>query len=67
MSMPGIYLFAGAVILTMIANAMIEQDLSRDKIRNEDGRTGEDGDPPRLANGGGGPPMQPLLHISRES
>lgn len=33
MSMPGIYLFAAAVVLTMIATAMIETDIERDQQR----------------------------------
>lgn len=35
-SMPGIYLFAAAVILTMIATAIIEQDLKSDADKPDD-------------------------------
>jgi hypothetical protein len=35
-SMPGIYLFASAVILTMIATAMIEQDMERQRLPDTD-------------------------------
>jgi uncharacterized paraquat-inducible protein A len=32
-SMPGIYMFSAAVIITMVATAIIEHDMSRDAAR----------------------------------
>jgi paraquat-inducible protein A len=60
-SMPGIYLFSASVILTMIANSMIEHDLSGiDNPAREQGGTRQ-----QLSNGSTPPPLQPLLESPR--
>lgn len=59
-SMPGIYLFTVAVILTMIANSIIEQELTRGEKR--DGEPGSQGTGrPQLTDAGNPSPLQPLL------
>lgn len=60
-SMPGIYMFAAAVILTMIANSMVEQDLSRDEKRDDANLVRER----RQLSDDTGPPFQPLLESLR--
>jgi paraquat-inducible protein A len=65
-SMPGIYMFTAAVILTMIANSMIEQDLGRNEKRGAE-RGGEDSGRQRLTDDGGSSPLQqPLLESPRQ-
>jgi paraquat-inducible protein A len=63
MSMPGIYLFAGAVFLTMIANGIIERDLSR--FEAEKGGPGPGKGEPKQLKDSPRPPLQPLLESSR--
>jgi paraquat-inducible protein A len=63
MSMPGIYLFAGAVFLTMIANGIIERDLSR--FEAEKGGPGPGQGEPKQLKDSPRPPLQPLLESSR--
>jgi paraquat-inducible protein A len=65
-SMPGLYMFALAVILTMIANSMIEQELSRDQRRDGEQDGGEGGGRPQLTEAGGASPLQPLLESPRQ-
>jgi paraquat-inducible protein A len=64
-SMPGIYMFAVAVILTMIANSMIEQELSRNEKRDGGHGGGEGGGRQQLTDTGGSTPLQPLLESPR--
>lgn len=52
-SMPGIYMFAAAVILTMVATAIIEHDMSRDAARASAGSA--DAPHPPLQNGRSAP------------
>ena len=64
--MPGVYLFAVAVILTMIANSIVEQDLTRDvKLDSESGSM-EGSVRPQLRDAGGPSPLQPLLESPRQ-
>jgi paraquat-inducible protein A len=65
-SMPGIYMFAVAVILTMIANSMIEQELSRNEKRDGEHGGGEGGGRQQLTDAGGSTPLQPLLESPRQ-
>ena len=65
-SMPGIYLFAAAVILTMIANSMIEEDLTREETARRKKSGGEGGDQSQLTDASGSSPMQPLLESRRQ-
>jgi paraquat-inducible protein A len=63
-SMPGIYLFTVAVILTMIANSMIEQELLRHKERDGE-RDREAGGRQQLMEDAGASALQPLLESPR--
>jgi paraquat-inducible protein A len=63
-SMPGIYMFAAAVILTMIANSMIDQDLASDAKRDRAG-AGEGGGRQQLTANAGPRSLQPLLESLR--
>jgi paraquat-inducible protein A len=60
-SMPGIYMFSAAVILTMIANSMIEQELSRSEKRDGENVASEDSRLRQLTDGATSSPLQPLL------
>ena len=62
-SMPGIYLFAVAVILTMIANSMVEQELSRNGTPSE--TTGKSREHRDMSDGGGGTSQLQALLDSR--
>jgi paraquat-inducible protein A len=64
-SMPGIYMFAAAVILTMIANSMVEQDLSRDEKRDGANLGRERRERRQLSDDVRPPPFQPLLESLR--
>jgi paraquat-inducible protein A len=66
-SMPGIYLFAVAVILTMIANSMIEQDLTRDEKRDSEPGGAEGSGRQQLTDTSGPSPLQPLLESPRRN
>jgi paraquat-inducible protein A len=65
-SMPGIYMFALAVILTMIANSMIEQDLSRDEKADGQKDGGEGSGRQQLTQDAGATSLQPLLQSPRQ-
>lgn len=60
-SMPGIYLFSASVILTMIANSMIENDLSVIDHQAREKGAEINGTRQQLTNGSTPPPLQPLL------
>ena len=64
-SMPGIYMFAAAVILTMIANSMIEQELSRDQKRGGVDGSRDGGERQPWTDDAGPPSLQPLLEGPR--
>jgi paraquat-inducible protein A len=65
-SMPGIYMFTVAVILTMIANSMIEQELSHGEKPDSEPEGGENSGRPQLPEAGGASPLQPLLESPRQ-
>ena len=65
-SMPGISMFAVAVILTMIATSMIEQEFSRGQRREGEQEGGGGGTRPQLTDAGGASPLQPLLESPRQ-
>jgi len=67
-SMPGIYLFTLAVILTMVANSMIEQELSRNRKPGGESGGGESSGRQDLTDAAGSSQLQPLLETpSRET
>ncbi len=65
-SMPGIYLFAVAVILTMIANSIIEQDVTRDGKQDSEPSGGQGRGRQQLTDAGVPSPLQPLLESPRQ-
>lgn len=65
-SMPGIYMFAAAVILTMIANSMIEQELSHDQKRDAGNSSRDGSERQPLTDDAGPPSLQPLLEGPRQ-
>lgn len=65
-SMPGLYMFSLAVVLTMIANSVIEHELSRNE--KPDGESGikDGGGRQHLTDETGSASLQPLLESPRQ-
>lgn len=65
-SMPGLYMFSLAVVLTMIANSMIEHELSRDEKPDGERDSKDGGERQQLTDETGSASLQPLLESPRQ-